>query len=113
MTDYYSSEPKMTGVSTTSPPDSLFTPAALRRDGAKSAYEDARNPNLTHKAKRIGMKILGQPEDAPETIHTYSYLKGNTGNVRERVQQYVLSLFPFLQWAPRYNLQWLFGDLIA
>ncbi len=27
--------------------------------------------------------------------------------------QYVLSLFPFVHWIGRYNLQWLIGDLIA
>lgn len=27
--------------------------------------------------------------------------------------QYVRSLFPFLHWIGRYNLQWLAGDLVA
>jgi sodium-independent sulfate anion transporter 11 len=26
---------------------------------------------------------------------------------------YVTSLFPFLTWITRYNVQWLFGDLVA
>ena len=26
---------------------------------------------------------------------------------------YFYSLFPFLQWISRYNVQWLFGDLVA
>jgi hypothetical protein len=30
-----------------------------------------------------------------------------------QVKNYVLSLFPFIQWLPRYNLTWLTGDLIA
>jgi sodium-independent sulfate anion transporter 11 len=30
-----------------------------------------------------------------------------------QVVNYVRSLFPFLDWLPRYNLTWLGGDLIA
>lgn len=30
-----------------------------------------------------------------------------------KVLEYVKSLFPFIQWVPRYNLTWLGGDLIA
>jgi len=29
------------------------------------------------------------------------------------VGQYFVNLFPFLSWVPRYNAQWLFGDLVA
>lgn len=29
------------------------------------------------------------------------------------VLHYVKSLFPFLSWIDRYNLQWLYGDLVA
>lgn len=29
------------------------------------------------------------------------------------VKAYGLSLFPFIDWLPRYNVQWLFGDLVA
>jgi sodium-independent sulfate anion transporter 11 len=30
-----------------------------------------------------------------------------------QIQQYLLSLFPFLSWIGHYNLQWLIGDLVA
>jgi len=30
-----------------------------------------------------------------------------------QIVQYLLSLFPFLQWITHYNLQWLVGDLVA
>lgn len=30
-----------------------------------------------------------------------------------QIKAYILSLFPFIQWVPRYNLTWLFGDLVA
>ena len=29
------------------------------------------------------------------------------------IVRYFLSLFPFLSWIHRYNLQWLYGDLVA
>lgn len=32
---------------------------------------------------------------------------------RHTAVDYVRSLFPFVQWLPKYNLQWLTGDLIA
>jgi len=31
----------------------------------------------------------------------------------EQMKHYVISLFPFLKWIGRYNLQWLTGDLVA
>jgi sodium-independent sulfate anion transporter 11 len=32
---------------------------------------------------------------------------------RQDLVQYTRSLFPFTYWIGRYNLQWLFGDLVA
>lgn len=32
---------------------------------------------------------------------------------RQGLIQYFVNLFPFLQWITRYNLQWLYGDLVA
>lgn len=32
---------------------------------------------------------------------------------RQDVGQYFKSLFPFVEWLPRYNVQWLIGDLVA
>lgn len=29
------------------------------------------------------------------------------------IGRYLYSLFPFLHWITRYNLQWLYGDLVA
>jgi solute carrier family 26 (sodium-independent sulfate anion transporter), member 11 len=29
------------------------------------------------------------------------------------IGQYFYSLFPFIQWLPKYNLQWFYGDLVA
>lgn len=65
------------------------------------------------KSLSIAKRIVGEPEDAPETVSTLDYVRGNTGSFRETVVGYFLSLFPFIQWLPRYNLTWLAGDLIA
>jgi sodium-independent sulfate anion transporter 11 len=74
---------------------------------------DADKPSVKDKVVKVAKKVVGAPEDAPETVHSIDYLRGNTGNFRHTVTDYVKSLFPFIQWAPRYNLTWLYGDLIA
>ncbi|GHJ83974.1 hypothetical protein NliqN6_0376 [Naganishia liquefaciens] len=99
--------PAQTTGATTSPPASLFGPTVFN-----SGRNEKSRP-IVAKARRTAKKVLSVPEDAPETVHTFDFLKGNTGNVKESVITYVKSLFPFLQWLPRYNLQWLIGDLIA
>lgn len=103
-----------TKVGTTNPPDNLFTPAYISQDD-DAHYRDPRlaNRDRLEKVKHIGRKFVGQPEDAPDVVHTLPWLRGNVGNVKENVIEYLLGLFPFLQWMPRYNLQWLIGDLIA
>ena len=54
------------------------------------------------------------------SAHTYVEEEPTAGEwIRETLPssqelgQYVYSLFPFTHWIGRYNLQWLFGDLIA
>lgn len=36
-----------------------------------------------------------------------------TAPSQKDVIEYIKSLFPFVEWLPRYNLQWLIGDLVA
>lgn len=48
-------------------------------------------------------------EDEPTT---WGWLKETTPGPRQ-MRQYFLSLFPFIHWITRYNLQWLAGDLVA
>jgi sodium-independent sulfate anion transporter 11 len=68
---------------------------------------------LKAKTVKLAKKVVGAPEDAPETVHSIDYLRGKTGNVKSTTLGYVKSLFPFIQWLPNYNLTWLVGDLIA
>ncbi|RMZ74776.1 hypothetical protein DV737_g5751, partial [Chaetothyriales sp. CBS 132003] len=48
-------------------------------------------------------------EEEPRTI---DWIKEHTPT-KHGLVTYALSLFPFLKWIHRYNLQWLIGDLIA
>jgi hypothetical protein len=107
---------------TTTPPDSLFSPAFISSNAEKRKALSNRRPSNSNynrprswkeKTRSTVKKVLGEPEEAPETVHTWSYLGGNKGDVGQKIKEYVLSLFPFLTWAPRYNIHWLFGDLIA
>lgn len=100
---------KQGGFSTTTPPDSLKTPAYI--DQSSGHMEDARSRSgLKHIFKN---KVLGVPDDVPATVHTLDYVRGNTNDTGTIILDYIKSLFPFIQWLPRYNLTWLTGDLIA
>lgn len=71
--------------------------------------------------------FVGVDPDEPRSITVREYFSNHKTNIPkavrtrvipgdfadDQVKEYVLSLFPFLQWAPRYNLTWLSGDLIA
>ncbi|CAK7219595.1 hypothetical protein SCUCBS95973_003868 [Sporothrix curviconia] len=48
-------------------------------------------------------------EEPPHTIDAVSELVPTAKDIVD----YVISLFPFLQWIGRYNTQWLIGDLVA
>ncbi|OJJ47828.1 hypothetical protein ASPZODRAFT_151268 [Penicilliopsis zonata CBS 506.65] len=87
-------------------------------------------------AKALGIKLnyrdpLGYESDpvtrgestlSAGTIDTYSYTEEEPSSAEWIVEQlpslqdlghYFYSLFPFLQWIGRYNLQWFVGDLVA
>jgi sodium-independent sulfate anion transporter 11 len=55
-------------------------------------------------------------EDADSYVepepHVGEWIKENIPTGRD-VGHYLYSLFPFLHWITRYNLQWLIGDLVA
>lgn len=87
-------------------------------------------------AKALGIKLgyrdpLGATSDpvtrgestfSVGTVDTYSYLEPEPTSfewLKElwpswgQFGRYMYSLFPFLSWITRYNMQWLLGDLIA
>ncbi|OQD73100.1 hypothetical protein PENDEC_c017G05734 [Penicillium decumbens] len=56
------------------------------------------------------------------TVDTYSYNEPEPTSLEwicevlpsgRQILNYFISLFPFLNWIGRYNLQWLFGDMVA
>ncbi len=48
-------------------------------------------------------------EEPPHTIDVFA----NIVPTRHETIEYLISLFPFLQWIGHYNTQWLIGDLVA
>ena len=98
--------------------------------------EDAKTKVGHGVAKALGIKVpyrdpLGATSDpvtrgestfSVGTMDTYSYLEPEPTSfewVKElwpswaQFASYLYSLFPFLSWITRYNLQWLIGDLTA
>ncbi|ODN79929.1 hypothetical protein L202_03814 [Cryptococcus amylolentus CBS 6039] len=63
--------------------------------------------------KRRVKNYFGYTDTTPKTISVTSWVTQSTPNAKEGVKDYVLSLFPFIQWVPRYNFTWLYGDLVA
>lgn len=64
---------------------------------------------------RPGASVLsGRTEHSfvEESPLVLDYLNGLTPSGKE-LYDYLLSLFPFLAWIGKYNLQWLLGDLVA
>ncbi|KAG6813355.1 hypothetical protein H0H92_011903 [Tricholoma furcatifolium] len=64
-------------------------------------------------AKRIGKKIIGYPEQSVPVVSIKDWVDDHTSNSKQRVIDYVVSLFPIFQWITRYNFTWALGDLIA
>lgn len=60
-------------------------------------------------------QIEGAPVESYEEkiVSSKDWIQKNTDNPVQRLKQYVISLFPIAQWIYRYNLTWLYGDLIA
>lgn len=72
----------------------------------------------------LGSKNEGEPDQgfSVGTADTYSYYEPEPTSLEwlqeitptgQQVLNYIINLFPFLNWITRYNVQWLFGDLVA
>ncbi|WVQ67849.1 uncharacterized protein L199_006054 [Kwoniella botswanensis] len=93
-----------------SPPSSPSSSSSRRLAKMQTVHESQ------HQSRDLKTKVknyFGYTDTTPETISVFSWAKSATPDARSGVKNYLLSLFPFLQWAPRYNLTWLFGDLVA
>ncbi|KAF5324443.1 hypothetical protein D9611_004316 [Ephemerocybe angulata] len=65
------------------------------------------------RAKTSAQRYLGHPEETVPIIGSTDFAKGALGSPLVKVKDYLLSLFPIIQWLPRYNFGWLSGDVIA
>ncbi|KAJ3572486.1 hypothetical protein NP233_g3043 [Leucocoprinus birnbaumii] len=63
--------------------------------------------------KDTAKKIVHYPEQLTEDISTKEWLSQFWTNPLPHFRDYLLSLFPIMKWIPRYNLGWLYGDIIA
>ncbi|KAJ5245923.1 hypothetical protein N7468_000906 [Penicillium chermesinum] len=73
-------------------------------------------------AKGLGIKLAyrdplasNKPEKAEEAFSVANHLGMDPGGYPSgrQVLNYLIGLFPFLNWIRRYNVQWLMGDLVA
>ncbi|TFK42912.1 sulfate permease [Crucibulum laeve] len=64
-------------------------------------------------AKNFGKRVVGYPEQIVPVVSSKDWIARGFVDPRQRIKNYVLSLFPILSWITRYNLGWLTGDLIA
>jgi len=91
---------------------------------------------MTSRAGHLAAKALGLKLRPKDPYDTYPHLEGPGESINsadtfieepphvgefflgfiptgQQVYKYLFSLFPFLSWIGRYNLQWLLGDLVA
>lgn len=66
-----------------------------------------------NKTKASVKRLVGHPEETVPIVGSLEFTKGSLGNPVQKVGTYLLSLFPIIQWLPRYNFGWVAGDLIA
>ncbi|KAG6831481.1 hypothetical protein H0H87_005048 [Tephrocybe sp. NHM501043] len=67
----------------------------------------------TASAKKAGKKIIGYPEEIVPVVSVTDWVQDHTSNPKQRLVDYLTSLFPVFQWISRYNFGWLTGDVIA
>jgi len=65
------------------------------------------------KLGNVAKHIVGHPEVSVPVTSTVDWAQNITKNPKRRAIDYVISLFPILEWIRRYNLGWFIGDLIA
>ncbi|WWC89475.1 uncharacterized protein L201_004399 [Kwoniella dendrophila CBS 6074] len=119
--DSSESESTSTTPTTSTPnfnPNSLQPqqPPIITTSRSRSRPDQSANMATSHQERDFKTKVknyFGYTDSTPETISVVSWAKNATPDARTGVKAYLLSLFPFIQWVPRYNLTWLFGDLVA
>lgn len=94
---------------------SKFGTALAKGMGIKVAYRDPLGPTTDPVTR-------GESTFSVGTVDTCSYSEPEPTSIEwireitpspRQLLDYLISLFPFLNWIGRYNLQWLMGDLVA
>ncbi|KAJ5758200.1 uncharacterized protein N7511_006894 [Penicillium nucicola] len=75
--------------------------------GATSGSEPVTRGESTFSMGTVDTYSYNEPEPT-----TFDWIRETTPSGRQFVQ-YLINLFPFLTWISNYNLQWLYGDLVA
>ncbi|KAI0085466.1 sulfate permease [Irpex rosettiformis] len=65
------------------------------------------------KAKQLGKRIIGYPEDSVPVVGVSHWFRSLSQNPKRDALSYVKSLFPITHWITRYNTGWLYGDIVA
>lgn len=71
----------------------------------------ARNP--PHASGQGGTDSILESDSFVESEPTVLEWVGDLQPTGSGISEYLLSLFPFVTWIHRYNLKWLYGDLVA
>ncbi|EIW60605.1 sulfate permease [Trametes versicolor FP-101664 SS1] len=69
--------------------------------------------SLVEKAKSFGKRVIGQPEHPVPVVSIKDWASSVTSSPSRGALRYVESLFPIVGWITRYNLGWLYGDVVA
>lgn len=73
----------------------------------------ARNPPHASNRERSDSILSPESDAYIEEEPTVLGWVGDLHPTGPGIFQYVVSLFPFMSWIHRYNLKWLYGDLVA
>ena len=95
-------------------------PSKRTRVGHALARLLAINPNYRHEPQEDLVGSGGKSDLSVSTGDSYIEAEPTAGEwirgilpTRQFWARYLCSLFPFYHWIFHYNLQWLFGDLVA
>ncbi|RPD65885.1 sulfate permease [Lentinus tigrinus ALCF2SS1-7] len=69
--------------------------------------------SFTDRAKSFVKRVIGRPEEPIPVVTIKDFVSDLSSDPKRDALRYVESLFPIVGWITRYNLGWLYGDVIA
>ncbi|KAI0721527.1 sulfate permease [Cerioporus squamosus] len=67
----------------------------------------------TARVKSFVKRVIGRPEEPTHVVTVKDFVSNLSRDPKRDALRYAESLFPILGWITRYNLGWLYGDVIA